>query len=117
MDADLIPHGLRVRDLGNGRFTWGDLLALIQHRPRGSALSRALDPRAEWSVTDYLLANAADALAWLVWAKTKDGSKNRNRPKPIPRPGSVEDNGRMTDVQSMDVDELKAFLARPRVAV
>lgn len=34
-----------------------------------------------------LLAAIADALAWLQWAKTKDGRKNRNRPDPIERPG------------------------------
>jgi len=30
-----------------------------------------------------LTGNAVDALNWLVWAKTKDGSKNRNRPKSV----------------------------------
>lgn len=30
-----------------------------------------------------LLASMADRLAWLQWAKTEDGKKNRNRPKNI----------------------------------
>lgn len=30
-----------------------------------------------------LLASMADRLAWLQWAKTEDGKKNRNRPKPV----------------------------------
>jgi Family of unknown function (DUF5361) len=45
---------------------------------------------AGWTRTDMLLASAVDALHWLQWVKTKDGAKNRNRPKPIPRPGYIE---------------------------
>lgn len=30
-----------------------------------------------------LLASMADRLAWLQWAKTEDGKKNRSRPKPV----------------------------------
>lgn len=32
---------------------------------------------------DFLLAGILDRLSLLVWAKTKDGQKNRNRPKMI----------------------------------
>lgn len=35
------------------------------------------------SVTDTLLAMAVDKLAFLVWSKTKDGYKNRNRPESV----------------------------------
>lgn len=38
-------------------------------------------------MTNHLLATQVDMLAWLRWAKTEDGSKGRNRPKPLPRPG------------------------------
>ena len=34
-------------------------------------------------LTDTLLATVADYLALILWAKTKDGQKNRNRPKSI----------------------------------
>ena len=63
-----------------------------------------------------LAASIADSLAWLVWSKTKDAQNNRNRPKPIPRPGVDDGKGRMKDAKSMPIDELKEFLARPRTA-
>lgn len=34
-----------------------------------------------------LLAQAIDTLHILAWQQTEDGSKGRNRPEPIPRPG------------------------------
>ena len=40
-----------------------------------------------WSQTDMLLADIADRLAWLLWAKTKDAETGKNPPKPYPRPG------------------------------
>lgn len=42
---------------------------------------------AAWGLPEQLAASIADSLNWLVWAKTPDAAKNRNRPKPIPRPG------------------------------
>ena len=90
---------------------------ICSHAPPKSPLAVALNPKMAWDVQDYLLAEIADAQRWLVWAKTKDGQKNRNMPKPIPRPGVQESNGRLTDVRAMDVDELKEFLARRRVEV
>ncbi|WP_040466783.1 DUF5361 domain-containing protein [Eremococcus coleocola] len=35
------------------------------------------------NITTMLLAQAVDALNTLLWTKTKDGQKNRNRPKSI----------------------------------
>jgi len=54
--------------------------------PRGSRLLSALDPELSWTQEDYLLANIANSLLFLAWTQTKDGSKNRNRPKPIEPP-------------------------------
>ena len=36
-----------------------------------------------YSTDTLLLASACDRLSFLVWAKTKDGQKGRNRPKSI----------------------------------
>lgn len=41
----------------------------------------------EWTLEAHLLASQLDALNIMIWQKSKDGSKNRNRPKPIDRPG------------------------------
>lgn len=38
---------------------------------------------AKISLRDSLLARIADELAFIGWTKTKDGQKNRNRPKSI----------------------------------
>lgn len=43
--------------------------------------------QAGWTLTNQLLAAAVDVLRWLQWAKTEDGSKGRNMPDPIERPG------------------------------
>ena len=40
-----------------------------------------------WDPTRMLLAEMVDMLRLLYWAKTEDGSKGRNRPDPITRPG------------------------------
>lgn len=77
-------------------------------------MAAEIDPRAAWSRSEHLLAGQVDALALLVWAKTKDAQHGRNRPKPIPRPGDQVQESRFTDVQAMPVDDLKAALARPR---
>ena len=50
----------------------------------------AVDPSAAWGWSEHLLADISYSLRWLVWSKTKDGSKNRNRPKRILPPGSKE---------------------------
>lgn len=52
-----------------------------------------------------------DTLNLLWWAKTKDGQKNRHRPKSVfPDSGKT----RMVDAVMMPTDELAAFLALPR---
>lgn len=38
---------------------------------------------AEYPLETFLLASIADRLAMLLWARTKDGAKGRNRPKLI----------------------------------
>lgn len=41
----------------------------------------------QWGLQEQLLAAIADVLAWTAWSRTKDAQHNRNRPKPIQRPG------------------------------
>lgn len=63
----------------------------------------------------------ADSANWLVWSKSKDGEKNRNRPTPIERPVSrhrgkyeAKPRGRFEDVQAASIDELRRRLDAPR---
>lgn len=84
LEYDLIKLGLRLRDCPSEHFDWRDLLVIVRHSNDRSALWQSQNPKyTGWTLTDRLLAIIANALRWLVWAKTKDGSKNRNRPVPI----------------------------------
>lgn len=63
---------------------------MVRHTPAAkSALAIELRPEdAPWETLDsHLLAEVVDRLGLLLWAKTKDGQKGRNRPKPVDRPG------------------------------
>lgn len=79
----MLAAGHRLRDLN-----WREIAVLVKHSGPQSAIVREIKgDAASWSVTDYLLAVLIDLMNVLVWFKTKDGSKGRNRPKPIARPG------------------------------
>jgi hypothetical protein len=66
--------------------------------------------QSEWSLTNHLLAGLADSAAWLVWSKTEDATKKRNRPKPIPRPGVEDDSKKQIGSGSLPIDEMKMWL-------
>lgn len=55
---------------------------LASQLPEDSRVTRALNPDV-WPLDRQLLAVIANNTNWLVWSKTKDGQKGRNRPKPI----------------------------------
>lgn len=57
----------------------GTLAALASGLPNDSRIKRKLSGAAA-PMEILLLAAAVDRLGLLVWAKTKDGQKNRNRP-------------------------------------
>ena len=110
VEYDLIRHGLRLRDLGTRRLSWRDLLVIVQHQPaKRSAIAAAESPDdAPWGALDtHLLAEAVDMLHLLVWAKTKDASKGRKRPKPIERPGTRPDR---IGSKPLPLDEMKVWL-------
>lgn len=92
IEYDLIKLGLRLRQLGTDALSWRDLLVIVQHSERGTALNAAMHPdHAPWGLSEHLLAVVADAVIAGNWMQSKDGQKNRNRPKPIPRPGVEQD--------------------------
>lgn len=89
----------------------------------GSATYRAVYPDWQWHLIGNQLAAAqTDLLALLWWAKTRDGQKNRNRPKPVPRPGVNDPEAagnriRAEEVQLMTPEELDAYWALPSVPI
>lgn len=109
---DLIQLGLRLRDFPSPGLTYGDMAIIVRQSPQGSSIARSVDPEAsQWGLTDQLLALVGDYLAWIAWSKTADGEKNRNRPKPIPRPGVETDaDTRKFGSDPVPIDELEDFL-------
>lgn len=93
-----------------------DLTAPMVRQPE-SWTYRALNPDWEWGLANQLMADQADSLRWLVWAKTEDGQKNRHLPAPITRPGTADWQDAGDRPKGMDVDELQALLARPRIQI
>uniref|UniRef100_UPI003F49A509 DUF5361 domain-containing protein n=1 Tax=Nocardia suismassiliense TaxID=2077092 RepID=UPI003F49A509 len=100
-----------MRQLGTDALTWRDLHVIIVCARPDSALSRAVrGDEWQWQLSEYLLADAADSLRWLVWSKTKDARRHgATPPKPIPRPGLDDGRERIGD-QAMSLAEADAFL-------
>lgn len=110
VEYDLIRHGVRLRDLGSESFTWRDLkVILAQQKPSESALWMEQNPDHMWGLPEFLLADAVDTLHMLFWAKTKDGARNRNRPKPVERPGRRPER---LGKKPLPLDEMDAWLAK-----
>lgn len=77
--------------LDDGRLSWVDLHAVIFAAPPNSAVFHAFEQG--WDTTAYLVAIMADGIHDLIWQKTKDGQKNRKRPKRIQRPKRGDGDG------------------------
>lgn len=112
VEYELITHGLRLRWLGSEGFNWRDLLVIVRHSPESSALFRAIHgaESSAWDLKAHLLANMADTLNLLWWAKTEDATRKKNRPKPIPRPGVEDDSTKQIGSGSLPIEEMKAWL-------
>jgi hypothetical protein len=91
VNYDLIALGYRVTDVPSV-LSWADLRDVIKYQPASSALYREMHAEdAPWGLSEHLLAVLADAVIAGNWMQSRDGQKNKNRPKPIPRPGVVPD--------------------------
>lgn len=62
----------------------------------------------------YLLADAVDVLVAANWQRTEDGSKGRNRPKPIPRPADARRQAERGSRIEQMIAERKRTRRRPR---
>lgn len=103
LDLDEVGHTIRIRRAA-------DLAAYL---PDDAVVWRALNPQAEWTTSQHLLANIADSTAFLAWTKTKDSQKKGSRWKgALPRPGFTQK--KTTTGQAMQVDDLMKALAQPR---
>jgi len=101
--------GYRAHDVPD-RLSWADLRDVVAFQPADSALFRAMHPdAAPWGLSEHLLAVVADAVIAGNWMQSRDGQKNRNRPKPIPRPG-VKPESKKFGGQAEDIDTIRAWL-------
>lgn len=112
LEFDLLERGKDIRDLGTPRLTWRHfkvyVLGLAQD-PK-SLFARAYNPDVIWTLEALLQAEVIDTLHDLRWMKTKDGSKNRNRPKPLKRPGVEVREDEEVVGDAMEMDDLKALI-------
>lgn len=106
IEYDLIGLGLRLDQLGTRALSWRDLLVIVNQSPRTSALRRSVvGEQADWGLLEHLTAANFDTLQQLVWLQSADGPKNRNRPKPMARPGvepAVDEKKFGSNPQSID---------------
>lgn len=64
---------------------------------------------APWGLSEHLLAVVADAVIAGNWMQSRDGQKNKNRPKPIPRPG-VEPDRKKFGGQAESMETIRDWL-------
>ena len=73
--------------MGTG-YTVRHASVLAAHAPQESRIVRALDPEAGWNDQTRILHSIEYVARIIAWQRTTDGEKGRNRPKPLPTPGS-----------------------------
>ena len=65
--------------------------------PRDSRCARRANPDLEWSDAEHMLHSIEYSLRVLVWMGSKDGEKNRNRPKPWGTPAEARSSRQRAD--------------------
>lgn len=99
--------------LGTPDLSWRDLGVIVRQSPPDSAIAHSVEPeQSGWGLSEHLLALVADYLAWLAWMQSEDGQRNRNKPKPLARPGveSEEREVRTFGSDPVALDALDEFL-------
>lgn len=87
------------------------LAALAAGLPPGSRVRRLIDGM-KLPPDLFLLATAVDHLRLLVWMQSRDGAKNRNRPKPL-----LEGVQREPEDKTAAFDSPEAFMAARAKAI
>lgn len=104
-------YGLDLDGMGRDYSTL-HAAVLATQLPEGSRLARAIEPDAVWTLDRALMAVVANDLNWLVWSKSRDGQKGRNKPRIIGPKDADRDNTRHIRGMAMEPDELMAELER-----
>jgi hypothetical protein len=88
-ERDLYTAQFQWEDVGTDRLPWHALVNMMLNAPPGTAVYHQITEG--WDVLERLNALQLDALKLLLWTKTNDAQKNRNRPKPTWQPGMEAD--------------------------
>lgn len=107
---DVLEADLRLRGIALESLTIREAIPLVDilTHADGTGLRRAM-VEDTWTLTDHLLALVYDELRLHTWQRTRDGKKNRRRPKPI---SPLAKRGTRYGKTDRDPDEVKAYLAR-----
>jgi hypothetical protein len=107
LEADLLEFfGVDLLDLWRGRLSIRRLNALIRSlmaKPGRSALLQAVDERASWSESEYMMARVSDALELSNFMFLKANSESTDgleMPEPITRPGTPEPDSTQPEVNT-----------------
>lgn len=102
-------YGLSLARPGLGLMELADLVVYL---PDDSATKRAIGEG--WTLSEQLSALVADRLEVLIWQKTADGSKGKNPPKPIPRPGFEDSSTGRYGTAKLTRSEAEKWMASRR---
>lgn len=78
-------YGLNVDGMGV-EYSHLHAACLCAQLPADSRVARRQNPELEWSSAEYILSSISDGINWLVWSRTKDAEKGRNKPDRNPTP-------------------------------
>jgi hypothetical protein len=86
--------------------------------PEQSRVKLKMQPANTWGWNELLLNRMSYLLEVLTWQNTEDAAQGRTEKAPMPfTPPFYNDIPKQSldpDQQTMDIDDLKAFLERPR---
>ncbi len=78
---------------------------------------RKLAPAGQWGWNEVLLNKIEYALRILVWQNTEDGHERHPQHTPEPfRPSFIPKPKKPKKEEVMDIDDLKAYLSKPRIS-
>ena len=88
------------------------IASLVAHLPQDSAIHRAYDEDAQWTLDRVLLATIANSLNMLMWGMS-DSKKRGPRPDMI-GPSWMRLKTRKLEAQAMPIEELMEKLSQAR---
>lgn len=86
------------------------MAALWAHLPRDSRTVSRRAPDARWSDGEWMLWAVEFGVRRIAWMLSADGSKGRNRPRPLETPGEVAEARRKAESALSSRDEIDRIL-------